>query len=179
MKKKGAIKKQLAIVNWKKRSIILVLILISILFFVFLRTHQVSGNSMLPTLNDGDKILVWKGRVPKRFTIITLEPMDNPQESYVKRVIGMPGDKLDLKGNSLRISYLTNKVEEYEEINVTDGVAMILEGQNEIPMDKYFVLGDNRSHSNDSRSMGLINRTQIEGVVGWRYYPFNRIGHIK
>ncbi|MBO0445119.1 signal peptidase I [Enterococcus ureilyticus] len=179
MNKKWAIKKQLSIVNWKKNSIILILILICILFFAFLRTHQVSGNSMLPTLNDGDKILVWKGRVPNRFAIITLEPMDNPQESYVKRVIGMPGDKLDLKGNYLRISYVTNKGKEYEEINVTDGVAMILERQDEIPMDKYFVLGDNRSHSNDSRSLGLINRTQIEGVVGWRYYPFNRIGHTK
>lgn len=149
------------------------------LFLVLFRTHLVNGVSMFPTLEDGDKIFVRKGKMPKRLDIITLKPGDNPQESYVKRVIGMPGDSLVLNGNSLRISYLNNDYRKHEEITVTDGVAMILEKQHQIPEDKYFVLGDNRNHSNDSRSFGLINREQIEGVVCWRYYPLDRVGSMK
>ncbi|MGX7263448.1 signal peptidase I [Enterococcus crotali] len=178
MTKQRKLKKIFSIVS-KKNTIFLILILICVLFLVLFRTHLVNGISMFPTLEEGDKIIVKKGKIPTRGDIITLKPEDNPQESYVKRVVGMPGDALALEGNSLRVSYLENGHKKREEITVTDGVAMILEKQHKIPKDKYFVLGDNRSHSNDSRSLGLINRTQIEGVVGWRYYPFNRIGHIK
>lgn len=162
-----------------QNSVFLLVMLSCLLFLFLLKTHQVSGESMLPTLENGDKIFVWRGRKPKRLDIITLSPMDNPQESYVKRVIGMPGDSLQLNGNTLQISYLNNGHEEQEAITLTDGVTMILEEQTKIPADKYFVLGDNRDHSNDSRSFGLVNRKQIEGVVSWRYYPFNRIGTIK
>lgn len=162
-----------------KSSVFILVILSCILFLVLLKTHQVSGESMLPTLRNRDKIFVWRGRTPERLDIITLEPIDNPQESYVKRVIGMPGDTLKLNGNSLQISYISNGYEKHEEITLTDGVAMILENETQIPINKYFVLGDNRDHSNDSRSFGLINRKQIEGVVSWRYYPLNRIGTIK
>lgn len=162
-----------------QNSVFLLIILSFILFLFLLKTHQVSGESMHPTLENGDKIFVWRGRKPKRLDIITLEPMDNPQESYVKRVIGMPGDTLQLNGNSLQIRYLSDGHEKQEEITLTDGVAMILENQTKIPTDKYFVLGDNRDRSNDSRSFGLINRKQIEGVVSWRYFPLNRVGTIK
>lgn len=78
------------------------------LFLVLFRTYLVNGISMSPTLEDGDKIFVKKRKIPTRWDIITLKPEDNPQESYVKRVVGMPGDSLVLEGNSLRVSYLEN-----------------------------------------------------------------------
>lgn len=179
MNKQWNFKKQLTVGKGIKNSVFLMLILCSILFLFLLKTHQVVGMSMFPTLENEDKIFVWRGRTPKRLDIITLKPMANPQESYVKRVIGMPGDTLQLNRNALQISYLSNGIEKYEEVTLTDGVAMILENQTQIPTDQYFVLGDNRDHSNDSRSFGLINKKQIEGVVSWRYYPLNRMGTIK
>lgn len=156
--------------------------------------HRVDGRSMNPTLMDSDRIFIWRTTTPKRYDIITFRPKDNPKESYVKRVIGLPGDALWMDNNTLYINHqLTNETE--QPINnsnllgrkLPDGTIKVwltqeliqeFSGKRKIPKNKYFVLGDNRNHSSDSRVFGLVDASQIEGVVKWRYYPFNKIGTI-
>lgn len=63
-------------------------------------------------------------------------------------------------------------------ITVNKAVAQQMKGMKQIPKDKYFVLGDNRNHSNDSRSFGFVSAKQIEGVAMYRYYPLDRLGRL-
>ncbi|MET3564414.1 signal peptidase I [Enterococcus rotai] len=110
----------------------------------------------------------------------------------MKRIIGLPGDAIWLDGTNL---YLNHQLREPvnssgKTVNQTDipdgtlkiklsqGIARSLEGLARIPEKKYFVLGDNRNNSRDSRTIGLIDADQIEGVAVYRYYPFTRMGRI-
>ncbi|WP_375270016.1 signal peptidase I [Enterococcus sp. DIV0212c] len=156
--------------------------------------HRVDGQSMNPTLANSDRIFVFKDNQPKRYSIITFRPKEKPKESYVKRVIGMPGDAIWMDNNTLYINHqliseteqpLTNSdllgrklPDGTIKVWLNQGLIKAFAGKQKIPEKKYFVLGDNRNHSSDSRSFGLVDASQIEGVVKWRYYPFNKIGVI-
>ncbi len=163
-----------------------------LVMFFFLGTHQVNGESMEPTFQDQDRILILKRMTPQRNDIVTFTPEDDPSGSYVKRVIGVPGDHLLLRGDPL---YLVPKEDEMPEvpadvweptnlpastqiITVESTVATTLFNYSNIPEGHYFVEGDNRNHSTDSRSFGWISQDQIEGVVKYRYYPLSKMGSI-
>lgn len=166
---------------------------LGLFFLLAIKTHQIAGHSMEPTFQAKDRIFVVKKK-PTRYAIITFEPQSAKGESYVKRIIGMPGDLIWVEGTSL---YLTSQIEANlknlygqkltaanlpdgtQKLTVTDQVASQLSSYYKIPDDKYFVQGDNRAHSNDSRAFGLVDRSQIEGVVVYRYYPFNKMGSVQ
>lgn len=149
---------------------------------------------MMPTLQNGDRLFVLKNAEPQRYSLITFQPAEKKNESYIKRVIGLPGDRIWLDQNTLYLNSQmaeTNPTPPNEEnlsgVDLPDGtlkvrvdweVAAQLKDFSTIPEEYYFVLGDNRRNSTDSRELGLINADQIEGVVKYRYYPFNRIGTI-
>lgn len=155
---------------------------------------MVSGESMVPTLQTGDRLFVSKNEVPNRYSLITFQPREQKQESYVKRVMGLPGDCIWLDKNTLYLNYQmapSNPTPQNDwnlsgvdlpdgtlKVRVTWEVAAQLEGLSSIPDNHFFVLGDNRAHSTDSRQLGLIDGEKIEGVVKFRYYPFNRLGPI-
>lgn len=163
------------------------------LFFATFKAHQVSGQSMAPTFANHDRLLIHKKQLPSRYAIVTFAPKDKPKESYVKRVIGLPGDSIQLDGNAV---YLTpkNTTRRIEPINATTVASEItdetfkilvsieimrqLQSLKTIPEGQYFVLGDNREHSTDSRHLGLIDAKQIEGTVVFRYGPLSRVGTI-
>ncbi|WP_375178722.1 signal peptidase I [Enterococcus rotai] len=165
--------------------------------FIFLmqnKTHRVSGSSMLPTLENKDRILVKKGSLPERYEVITFDPEVAEDSSYVKRVIGVPGDQLWAEANAVYLrsqkagKWVLNtanplQLEELPDstlkVMVSDEVYRALRDIHKIPEGNYFVLGDNRSASKDSRTMGLIKEGQIEGVVSYRYFPLNKMGRIK
>lgn len=165
-----------------------------ILFLIHIRTHVVDGQSMAPTFANGDRIFINKGEMPSRNDIITFEPKDKPGESYVKRVIGLPGDTIWLDGNKLFLNYRMSE-EELSiigtdklardlpdgtlKINISVLVQNQLTGLTKIPKNCYFVLGDNSKHSTDSRVLGFVKDEQIEGVVQFRYFPLNKMGFIK
>ncbi|MGC6769557.1 signal peptidase I [Enterococcus sp. LJL128] len=164
------------------------------LFFIYIGTHVVSGESMAPTFANGDRVFVRKGAAPERYAIITFHPEEEKNETYVKRVIGMPGDVIWLEENKLFINHqmkTNNPVASNTDkraidlpdgtvkVNITVDVEAQLKNMKTIPAGHYFVLGDNRNHSTDSRWLGLIKDEQIEGVVVFRYFPFTKLGGVR
>jgi len=143
---------------------------------------KVDGRSMTNTLKDDDRLLVNKFiyhfKDPERFDIVVFYPegRDNPDEYYVKRIIGLPGETVQIKDS---VIYINN-----EPLKENYGKAKYISyhGIASEPFvlaeDEYFVLGDNRNDSKDSRDplIGPVKRENINGQVFLRVYPFNSFG---
>ena len=144
-----------------------------IIFVVLLRTFiitpvRVDGDSMKQTLKNGDILLLYKlGNVKRNDIIVLHEEKDN--EKIIKRVIGMPGDTVAIKNGEI---YINDKV-------IKDTYAYGETGDyNKITLDsdEYFILGDNRLISKDSRYFGPIKESEIKGKIIFRLFPFTKIG---
>ncbi|MDD6363676.1 MAG: signal peptidase I [Lachnospiraceae bacterium] len=153
-----------------------------LIHFVAQRT-DVNGTSMVPTLEDGDQLIAdkvtYRFRDPERFDIIIFPYQYAEKTYFIKRIIGLPGERvrIDEQGKI----YINGKVLEEHyglEQMVNPGLAA-----EEITLgdDEYFVLGDNRNVSEDSRypDVGNIKRNDIIGRAWLRIYPFSRFGILK
>lgn len=164
-----------------------------VLFFVWVflnfGSHRVSGYSMHPTLTNKDRVVIYKTQTPKRYDIITFEPESTPEDNFIKRVVGMPGDSFYVKekrlylfpagkefANLSDLIYSENLPDSTITFYLTEEVANELEGAGEIPKDTYFVVGDNRRKSTDSRTFSFIKKESIEGVLLFRLYPLSQFG---
>ncbi len=167
------------ILSWILYIVIVVLVVWLILHFVGQRT-VVDGSSMNDTLSDGDNLIVeklsYRFSDPKRFDIIVFRPYEDSNEFYIKRIIGLPGETVRI-GDDGTI-YINGEVleEEYgKETIQRPGRASeeITLGENE-----YFVLGDNRNNSTDSRTtqVGNVKRSSIVGRAWVRIWPLKSIG---
>ena len=151
-------------------------------FFV-VQHVRVEGTSMTPTLVDNQHLLIekisYRFKDIERFDIVVFRPYYNEKNVfYVKRVIGLPGETVQIKDNTILIDGKPLK-EHYSEDYYTDGKMAISEmklGDND-----YFVLGDNRDVSKDSREkeIGLLNRKSIIGRAWFGIYPLDTFGLIK
>lgn len=165
-------------------SIIVACVLMAILYFFIGRPFTVSGQSMYPTLHNGDHMIMSKLGGINRFDVVILKAPDEDKE-YIKRVIGMPGDTVEVKSGVL---YINGKVVEQPFINsdnskktvfIDDFTLKELTGVDKVPEGKYFVMGDNRGVSKDSRMIGFIDASAIEGKAVFTVWPINRIGGLK
>lgn len=143
--------------------------------------HKVSGNSMLPTLQNGNYIVTekvsYKFRNPKRGEIIVLKDPKDQSEDFIKRVIALPGDTILIKNDTLYINGHILQENYLPRGTPTRSGAFITEGTPvKVGSDQYFVFGDNREHSSDSRDWGPITKEEIVGRAFFRYYPFSSIG---
>ncbi|MEI5994483.1 signal peptidase I [Candidatus Enterococcus mansonii] len=160
--------------------------MVALFFLFFTKTHIIDGHSMQPTFSDRDRVLVRKTKTIQRFDIVTFLPENEASTLYVKRVIGLPGDQLKVKGDQLMITQPSFVERSDTLIKDSTTVVRVLtkeakikfEKLKTIPSKSYFVLGDNRGNSKDSRTIGLVQSDQIEGVVDFRYYPLNKIGFV-
>ena len=152
-----------------------------IITFVGQRT-RVDGRSMMNTLHDGDNLIVeklsYRFSDPKRFDIIVFPPTGK-KEYYIKRIIGLPGEtvQIDENGNIYINGELLEENYGAETIqNPGRAVNPITLGE-----DEYFVMGDNRNNSKDSRSeeVGNVKRSQIIGRAWLRIWPLNKFGLLK
>lgn len=174
--------------SWVKEliSTVLYLALVVALTFLFVqyvgqRTH-VNGDSMNNTLLDGDNLIVdkisYRFKDPERFDIIVFPYQHQEDTFYIKRIIGLPGETVQIEDG---IIYIDGEVleESYgKEIMNSAGIAS---QPIELGEEEYFVLGDNRNNSRDSRdpSVGMIQEDQIIGKAFIRIWPFEKFGILK
>lgn len=161
---------------------ITVALILSLLITKYVAHHtSVEGSSMEPTLFNGDQLIVEKFSYyfhdPERYDVIVFPFSENV--SYIKRIIGLPGDIIQIKNG---VVYLNGEImdEHYgkEEWIREPGLA---EEEIVLNEDEYFVLGDNRNASVDSRKeeVGVIKRSQIQGKAWVRFYPFDEMSTVE
>lgn len=152
-----------------------------IITFIGQRT-KVEGHSMEPTLSDGDNLIVdklsYRFHDPERFDVIVFPYQHAENTYYIKRIIGLPGETVQVKDGYAYID--GQKLDENfgKELMEDPGIAST---PLKLGEDEYFVLGDNRNHSMDSRnsSVGVLTRKQLIGRAWVRIYPFNKMGFVK
>ncbi|UCH96275.1 MAG: signal peptidase I [Candidatus Aminicenantes bacterium] len=143
--------------------------------------YKIEGNSMETVLSDQERVIISKWRVKNninRYDIIVLYKPDEPKKSIIKRVIGLPGEIIEIRegdvyinGKKLREPYLPNQKDiMFRSINMKPLL---------IQKDHYFVIGDNRPVSQDSRVFGPVSQKYIYGKTIFRYWPFSRFGKVE
>ena len=163
-----------------KESLSYIIIIAAVLLFrtFFYSPIIVSGDSMVPTLNDGDVMILdkigYRINGLKRFDIVVI---NYNKERLIKRVIGLPGDEIVYIDDKLYVN--GEYAEENFDRDVTDDFTISSLGYRIIPEDKYLVLGDNRGISKDSRIIGLIDKKDITGYTSIILFPFNHIKKAK
>ena len=160
----------------KEISVYVIIILIIILLKMYVISPiRVNGTSMDPTLENGDIMILNKigYRITKikRFDIVVIKYKD---ELLIKRVIGLPGEKIKYVNNTLYVN--GKKLDEEFDKTYTYNFSLKEIGSTTVPDNSYFVLGDNREVSKDSRSIGFIDREDIVGKSSLTLFPFNRFG---
>lgn len=150
----------------------IVIVVVVVLIRTFIITPvRVDGDSMKNTLKNGDILLLYKLGSINRLDIIVLdEEKDN--EKIIKRVIGLPGETVAIKKGKI---YINDKVidDEYAYGETSDYDKVTLEDE------EYFILGDNRLISKDSRYFGPIKENEIKGKIVFRLFPFTKIGTVQ
>ena len=194
------------------RDVVEVLALALALYVIItyaLQTVRVDGTSMVPTLSNGDLLfadkLSYHLHSPSRGDIVILEPPSNPDQDFIKRVVGVPGDIIEIKpdysknGSKPRAAvlvkpggqgdfqvvgepYLPDQTQDpwvdTASCCTADGRWSPEPNAITIPQDQYFVLGDNRNASKDSRAIGFIPRDKIIGRALLRIWPLSHLGFL-
>ena len=163
-------------------SFIVAFIIVGAVYIFLGRPFTVSGASMYPTLHNGDRMILSKIGDINRFDVVVLKAPDENVE-YIKRVIGMPGDTLELKqgvlyinGKKIEQPFINTEALQKQTVFIDDFTLQSLTGETKIPEGKYFVMGDNRGVSRDSRMIGLIDRKAIAGKAVFTIWPMNQFG---
>lgn len=177
--------------------------------FIF-SNDKVSGPSMQPTFENGDKVIAFRHSKLSRGDVVVLKAPDEPGSFYIKRIIGLPGDTIVSKNNKMYVngklykepfldagsklkepdtsiyagkkysntynftlSELAKESPEYSQ-RYSSSYLKKVEKTNKVPAGTYFVMGDHRTVSKDSRIIGFIDKKSIIGEVKWRYWPLNK-----
>lgn len=156
--------------------------LVSILVFLFLFSpYRVVGDSMQPVLRHGDKVLISNSLLTgeiQRFDIVVIRPPGMKGKKLVKRVVGLPGESIEIRSGELLIN--NSLIREPFLAESGDVISRSLHVKKlQIPSRSYFLLGDHRDKSTDSRSFGPLERKRILGKTFFRYWPVRRLGLIK
>ncbi len=169
------------IFEWIKT--IVVSILIALLVTAFIKPTMVQGYSMEPTLSENDLLIInrllYKRDLPERGDIVVFESTqldeEGNQKLFIKRVVGLPGEKIEISDGKV---YINDSIlsEEYLAEEFTHG-----DIQETIPTNKLFVIGDNRNNSLDSRNeeIGIIDFDAVVGKAFIRLFPFSELGKIE
>jgi signal peptidase I len=147
------------------------------IFLILQTTIQssiVDGSSMEPGLKDRQRLIVVKSaysfKAPERGDIIIIHPPVAPQNQWVKRVIGLPGDTIEVKNKTVYVNDIP-----LDEPYISERPEYVL-APYKVPDDNYFVLGDNRNESSDSHRRWTVDRKEIVGEVWLRIWPLSNWG---
>ena len=156
----------------------------ALIYLFIAQPHKVSGNSMFPTFHDTDYILTDKLSYhfsePKRGDVIVLKNPKDESQDFIKRIIALPGDSIRIEASKIYINgQLVNEYYLSPTIR-TFGGGYLIEGETmQLGKDQFFVIGDNREHSSDSREWGFLPKVDIIGKVFLRYWPPQAAGVFK
>jgi signal peptidase I len=174
-----------ALASWARDLALSALIAVVLVVFVY-QPVKVEGTSMTPALKDQERIFINKftyrfgwGAIERGDTVVFRYPLD-PDKSYIKRVVGTPGDRIRIDAGQV---YLNGRplLEDY--VLARDRVSWPsppdVFRDRTVPSGMYFVLGDNRMFSSDSRSWGYVPRENIYGKAVFAYWPLDEAGRLK
>jgi signal peptidase I len=165
--------------SWVRDLAFSVLIAVILIVFIY-QPVKVEGTSMMPTLTDQERIFINKftyhfglGSIARGDMVVFWFPLD-PSKSYIKRVIGVPGDMIRIDAGQV---FVNGRVlsEGYVPEDYRDRVSW---EEHRVPEGEYFVLGDHRSSSSDSRTWGFVKRDAIYGKAVFVYWPLEKMGRL-
>lgn len=165
------------------QSIVVIGAIFALIYWQVAQPHKVSGNSMIPTFKNNDYILTdkvtYRFSSPKHGDIIVLKNPRDESQDFIKRIIALPGDTITVQGG---LVYINNQLlsEKYLSLNFSTPNGNFLRDGEEIKagQNQFFVFGDNRNASSDSREWGPVTREEIVGRVVLRYWPLGSFGLI-
>jgi signal peptidase I len=163
---------------WVRDLIISLAISAFIIIFLY-QPVKVEGTSMMPSLEDQERIFVnkfvYRLEPIERGDIVVFRYPRDPSKSYIKRVIGMAGDRIRIDGGQV---YVNDRAieEDYVPPAYTDSRSY---PEMTVPEHSFFVLGDHRSMSNDSRDFGSVNQSFIYGKAVFGYWPMDKLGRVR
>jgi len=163
---------------WVRDLIISLAISAFIIIFLY-QPVKVEGTSMMPSLEDQERIFVnkfvYRLEPIERGDIVVFRYPRDPSKSYIKRVIGMAGDRIRIDGGQV---YVNDQAvdEDYVPPAYTDSRSY---PETTVPEHSFFVLGDHRSMSNDSRDFGPVNQSFIYGKAVFGYWPMDKLGRVR
>ncbi len=181
-------KEKSEIFEWVKALVIAVLLAAVIRYFLF-APILVDGLSMMPTLKDQDRMVVnkiaYKIGEPERFDIVVFHATE--EKDYIKRVIGLPGDTIEYKEDTLYVNgtayeepYLADYKEQVIDGPLTEPFTLEeITGEVTVPEGEVFVMGDNRRYSKDSRHIGTVEISEILGKTSLVYWPIEDFGLVE
>lgn len=163
---------------WLRDLGISIAIAVFIIVFIY-QPVKVEGTSMMPSLDDQERIFVnkfvYRLEPIERGDIVVFRYPRDPSKSFIKRVIGMAGDRIRIDGGHVYVN--SEELEEdYVPPAFTDARSY---PELTVPPHSYFVLGDHRSMSNDSRDFGPVNQTYIFGKAVFGYWPMDKLGRVR
>jgi signal peptidase I len=164
---------------WLRDLIISLAISAFIIIFLY-QPVKVEGTSMMPSLDDQERIFVnkfvYRLEPIQRGDIVVFRYPRDPSKSYIKRVIGVAGDHVRIVAGRL---YLNGRALEEEYVPAEYADARSYPDEVVVPRDAYYVLGDHRTMSNDSRDFGPVNQSYIYGKAVFGYWPVDRLGRLR
>lgn len=167
------------------QSIFLAAAVFLVVYVFLFRPFQVKGDSMYPSFYDKDQVItnliVLKFGQLKRGDVVVFKAPPDPEKDYIKRVIGIPGDTVSLQDGFIFVN--GSKLDEtaYLPSDIrTEGSTFLQNGGTvTVPLDTYFVMGDNRPFSSDSREWGVVKSSLLIGKSSFVYWPLNRMKSVK
>jgi signal peptidase I len=170
-------------ISWVRDLAFSVLIAVVLIVFIY-QPVKVEGTSMTPTLTDQERIFINKftyrfglASIARGDTVVFWYPQDQ-SKSYIKRVIGLPGDRVRVDGGQVYVNGELLEEDYVPPIN-RDNASWRDGEEQTVPKEKYFVLGDHRNSSSDSRTWGYVPRDNIYGRAVFVYWPLDKMGRLK
>ena len=161
------------------RDLVFALMIAALVVVFIVQPVKVEGTSMLPRLHDGERIFVnkliyydeyrWAPKVDRGDIVVFWFP-DDPSKSYIKRVVGLPGDTIEMRDGTVRVN--GSQIDE-RYLDPRFNVSPRSQAPVYVRPNYYFVMGDNRDNSSDSRSWGLVPKKYIYGKAWFRYWPLS------
>ena len=167
------------------RDLVFALMIAALVVVFIVQPVKVEGTSMLPRLHDGERIFVnkliyydeyrWAPKIERGDIVVFWFPND-PSKSYIKRVIGLPGETVEVREGTV---YINGAMLEEKYLDPKENTSLAIQVPAKVNLNYYFVMGDNRDNSSDSRSWGLVPKKYIYGKALFRYWPLSAASVIR